>query len=197
MLGVYDRKWVEPMAEALKNLGSVHAWVVHGSDGMDELTTTGPSTVAELHGGDITVFEVTPEHAGLPRATLSELKGGDAQVNAAKMRALFLGETGPYRDIVLLQHGCGAHRRRQGRQPHYRRGAGRPIDRQRRRYACPRQARRGHERGLIAAPGASIVSGGRPIERRRYCRKAVQRLAFSASFRCMMTTGTLVKDADV
>ena len=102
VLGVYDRKWVEPMAEALKNLGSVHAWVVHGSDGMDELTTTGSSTVAELHGGDITVFEVTPEHAGLPRAMLTDLKGGDAQVNAAKMRALFLGETGPYRDIVLL-----------------------------------------------------------------------------------------------
>ena len=102
VLGVYDRKWVEPMAEALKNLGSVHAWVVHGSDGMDELTTTGASTVAELHGGDITVFEVTPEHAGLPRALLTDLKGGDAQTNAAKMRALFLGETGPYRDIVLL-----------------------------------------------------------------------------------------------
>ena len=102
VLGVYDRKWVEPMAEALKNLGSVHAWVVHGADGMDELTTTGASTVAELHGGDITVFEVTPEHAGIPRATLAELKGGDAQINAAKLRALLLGEIGPYRDIVLF-----------------------------------------------------------------------------------------------
>ena len=102
VLGVYDRKWVEPMAEALKNLGSVHAWVVHGSDGMDELTTTGPSTVAELHGGDITVFEVTPEDAGLSCTTLAELKGGNAEVNAAKLRDLLHGETGAYRDIVLF-----------------------------------------------------------------------------------------------
>ncbi|MEQ1715464.1 MAG: anthranilate phosphoribosyltransferase, partial [Hyphomicrobium sp.] len=102
VLGVYDRKWVEPMAEALKNLGSVHAWVVHGTDGMDELTTTGPSTVAELHDGDIHVFEVTPEDAGLKRATIADLKGGTAEVNAAKLRALLQGEAGPYRDIVLL-----------------------------------------------------------------------------------------------
>jgi anthranilate phosphoribosyltransferase len=102
VLGVYDRKWVEPVAETLKNLGSVHAWIVHGSDGMDELTTTGETTVAELHKGDITVFEVTPEDAGLPRASLADLKGGDATTNAAKMRALLLGEPGPYRDIVLL-----------------------------------------------------------------------------------------------
>jgi len=102
VLGVYDRKWLEPMAEALKNLGSVHAWVVHGADGMDELSTTGSSTVAELHGGDITVFEVAPEDAGLPRATLADLKGGDAEANAAKLRALLMGEMGPYRDIVLF-----------------------------------------------------------------------------------------------
>lgn len=102
VLGVYSRKWLEPMAEALKNLGSVHAWVVYGSDGMDELTTTGPSTVAELVDGDIHVFDITPEDAGLKRAPLNELKGGDANVNAAKLRALLHGETGPYRDIVLL-----------------------------------------------------------------------------------------------
>lgn len=102
VLGVYSRKWLEPMAEALKNLGSVHAWVVHGADGMDELTTTGPSTVAELVDGNIHVFEVTPEDAGLPLASLAELKGGDAAVNAAKLRALLHGETGPYRDIVLF-----------------------------------------------------------------------------------------------
>ncbi len=102
VLGVYDRKWLEPMAEALKALGSTHAWIVHGADGMDELTTTGSSTVAELHKGDITVFEVTPEDAGLPRATLADLKGGDPQTNAAKLRALLLGEPGPYRDIVLF-----------------------------------------------------------------------------------------------
>jgi len=102
VLGVYDRKWVEPVAETLKNLGSVHAWVVHGCDGMDELTTTGTSVVAELHDGNIHVFEITPEDAGLPRASLETLKGGDAPHNAAKLRALLHGEHGPYRDIVLF-----------------------------------------------------------------------------------------------
>ena len=102
MLGVYDRKWLEPMAEALKSLGSTHAWIVHGADGMDELTTTGASTVAELHKGDITVFDVTPEDAGLKLASLAELKGGDAAHNARALRALLQGETGAYRDIVLF-----------------------------------------------------------------------------------------------
>jgi anthranilate phosphoribosyltransferase len=102
VLGVYDRKLVEPIAQVLKNLGSVHAWVVHGSDGMDELTTTGVTTVAELQGGDITVFDVTPEDAGLPRSEISQLKGGDAAHNATALRNLLQGETGPYRDIVVL-----------------------------------------------------------------------------------------------
>ncbi len=102
VLGVYDRKLVEPIAEVLKNLGSQHAWVVHGADGMDELTTTGATTVAELHGGVISVFEVTPEDAGLPRAEIAALKGGDAATNAAALRNLLQGETGAYRDIVVL-----------------------------------------------------------------------------------------------
>ncbi|MGQ0457564.1 MAG: anthranilate phosphoribosyltransferase [Hyphomicrobium sp.] len=102
VLGVYDRKLVEPIAQVLKNLGSTHAWIVHGADGMDELTTTGVTTVAELHNGDITVFDVTPENAGLPRADMAALKGGDAAHNAAALRALLQGEEGPYRDIVLL-----------------------------------------------------------------------------------------------
>ena len=102
ILGVYKRDLVEPIAEVLKKLGSVHAWVVHGADGMDELTTTGATTVAELHDGNITVFEVTPEDAGLPRAALAELKGGDAAHNAAALRLLMQGEQGPYRDIVVL-----------------------------------------------------------------------------------------------
>ncbi len=102
VLGVYDRKLVEPIAHVLRNLGSVHAWVVHGSDGMDELTTTGATTVAELRDGTISVFEVTPEDAGLARASLAALKGGDAAHNAAALRALLQGEPGAYRDIVLL-----------------------------------------------------------------------------------------------
>lgn len=102
VLGVYDRALVEPIATALKNLGSEHAWIVHGADGMDELSTTGPSTVAELKDGAVRVFTVAPEEAGLRVATLEELKGGDAPHNAAAMRLLLQGEPGAYRDIVLL-----------------------------------------------------------------------------------------------
>jgi anthranilate phosphoribosyltransferase len=102
VVGVFDARWVEPLAEVLRNLGSVHAWVVHGADALDELSTTGPTRVAELKGGTISVFEVTPEEAGLPRATIDALKGGDAAVNAAAIRAVLGGEPGPFRDIVLL-----------------------------------------------------------------------------------------------
>lgn len=102
VLGVFDKRWLEPMAHVLRNLGAEHAWVVHGADGLDEMTTTGITYVAELLDGNITPFEVTPEDAGLPRATLSELKGGDATVNAAAIRDVLSGEPGPFRDIVLL-----------------------------------------------------------------------------------------------
>ena len=101
-IGVFDKRWVEPFAEVLRNLGSEKAWVVHGSDGLDELTTTGPTFVAELDGGKIRTFEVTPEDAGLPRATLADLRGGEPAYNAAAITRLLDGEQGPYRDIVLL-----------------------------------------------------------------------------------------------
>ncbi len=102
VLGVFDAAWVEPMAEALKALGSERAWVVHGQDGLDELSTTGPTLVACLDGGKITTFEVTPEEAGLPRVSLADLKGGDGAHNAQALRDLLAGAPGPYRDIVLL-----------------------------------------------------------------------------------------------
>ena len=102
VVGVYAPAWTGPIAQALQKLGSVHAWVVHGSDGLDEITTTGPTRVAELKDGAISEFEVTPEDAGLPRATLDQLKGGDAQVNAAAIREVLAGESGPFRDIVLM-----------------------------------------------------------------------------------------------
>ncbi len=100
--GVYARQWVEPMARVLDNLGCEAAWVVHGADGLDELTTTGPSHVAELKDGGISTFEVSPEDAGLPMVSLDDLKGGDAEVNAAAIRDLVAGKTGPYRDIVIF-----------------------------------------------------------------------------------------------
>ena len=102
VVGVFAKGWVEPLAEVLKNLGSVHAWVVHGSDGLDELTTTGTTYVAELKDGDISVFEVTPDLAGLPPATLADLKGGDASVNAIAIQDVLRGTAGPFRDIVLM-----------------------------------------------------------------------------------------------
>ena len=106
VVGVFNAAWTEPIAEALQNLGSVHAWVVHGADGLDEITTTGPTRVTELKDGNIRTFEVRPSDAGLPPATLEDLKGGDATVNAAAIRQLLVGEQGPFRDIVLLNAGA-------------------------------------------------------------------------------------------
>jgi anthranilate phosphoribosyltransferase len=102
VVGVFAPEWVEPIAHVLHKLGSRHAWVVHGRDGLDELSTTGPTLVAELNDGNVTTFEVTPEEAGLPRATMVDLKGGDAAVNAAALRQVLDGARGAYRDIVLL-----------------------------------------------------------------------------------------------
>ena len=101
VVGVFDPKWLVPMAEVLGALGSERAWIVHGQ-GLDELTTTGETQVAELQGGRVSVFTVTPEDAGLPRARIEDLRGGDAEENAAALRALLDGAKGPYRDIVVL-----------------------------------------------------------------------------------------------
>lgn len=101
VLGVFDGRWVEPLARVLGALGATRAWVVHG-DGLDELTTTGESQVAEWREGAVRLFNVTPEAVGLPRATLADLRGGEPAQNAAAMRGLLDGETGPYRDVVLL-----------------------------------------------------------------------------------------------
>jgi len=100
--GVYSKLWVEPFAEVLKNLGCDKAWIAHGLDGLDELTTTAPSFVAELKDGTITTFEITPEDAGLPRSKPEDLKGGDGTYNAKTLMRLLEGEQGPYRDVVLL-----------------------------------------------------------------------------------------------
>ncbi len=102
VVGVFSWQWVEPIAQVLQNLGAKHVWVVHGHDGLDELTTTGATDVAELKDGRITVFEVTPADAGLQPAKLSDLKGGDAAFNASAIRDVLAGKKGPFRDIVLL-----------------------------------------------------------------------------------------------
>ena len=102
VVGVFSPEWVKPLAEVLGRLGTEHAWVVHGSDGLDELTTTGSSVVAEMRDGAVSTFEVVPEDAGLPRAKPEDLKGGDAHANAGALRAVLGGTAGPYRDIVVL-----------------------------------------------------------------------------------------------
>ena len=102
LIGVFDAMWAEPMAKVLHNLGSERVWVVHGSDGTDELTTTGPSRVVELRHGELSKFEITPEDAGLSRVSLDQIKGGDSDQNARAMAAMLNGQPGPIRDIVLL-----------------------------------------------------------------------------------------------
>src|SRR5436190_18577023 len=102
VIGVFSRHWVQPLAQVLKNLGSDSVWVVHGSDGLDEITLTGPSFVASLENGTIRTFEVTPEDAGLGRSGPGSLRGGDADANAAALRAVLEGKPSPYRDVALL-----------------------------------------------------------------------------------------------
>ena len=102
LLGVFSPDWQEPMANVLKNLGTEHAWLVHGSDGLDEITTTGPTRVVELRHGAIRTFTLTPEEYGIALSDPADLKGGDAQANAGAIRALFAGAPSAYRDIVLL-----------------------------------------------------------------------------------------------
>jgi anthranilate phosphoribosyltransferase len=102
MLGVYAREWAEPVAAALLANRATDAWVVNGSDGLDEITTTGPTFVASIKAGNLTSFEIAPEDAGLPRAKPEDLKGGTPAENAADLVALLEGARTPYRDIVLL-----------------------------------------------------------------------------------------------
>ena len=106
MVGVFARPWIEPLAKVLAALGSERAWVVHGSDGLDEITTSGPSFVAELSNGKVKTFEVTPEDAGLKRSNPEQLRGGEAAMNAAALRAVLEGMPGPYRDVALMNAGA-------------------------------------------------------------------------------------------
>lgn len=101
VVGVFAERWVSPLAQVLGALGSERAWVVHGG-GMDEMCTTGETSVAEYREGQVRLFTVTPEAVGLPRAALAELTGGTPAENAAALRDLLKGKPGPYRDIVLL-----------------------------------------------------------------------------------------------
>ncbi len=106
VIGVFDPKWLEPMANVLRDLGSEHVWIVHG-DGMDELTVTGETQVAELRNGAVKLLTITPEEAGLNPHSIDALKGGDAVENARALTAVLAGETGAHRDMVLLNASAG------------------------------------------------------------------------------------------
>lgn len=103
LIGVFDKKWCRPMAEALKILGTKRAWVVHGEDGLDEITLTDKTFVAALKDdGSIEEFHITPEDYGLQRCKPEDLKGGDAKQNAAALKNVLKGDDCAYRNIVLL-----------------------------------------------------------------------------------------------
>jgi len=102
MIGTFSKHWLEPMAQVLKNLGSESIWVVHGSDGLDEITTSGPTSVAALENGKIRTFEIKPEDAGLPRHKPEALRGGDAEHNAKALLEVLKGHASPFRDVAIL-----------------------------------------------------------------------------------------------
>jgi anthranilate phosphoribosyltransferase len=106
LVGVFSAAWLEPVAEVLRNFGSERVWVTHGLDGLDEITTTGPTKVVELKGGALHAFELTPEAAGLARAAPAALKGGDPAYNAKALIDVLDGAPGAFRDIGLITTGA-------------------------------------------------------------------------------------------
>jgi anthranilate phosphoribosyltransferase len=102
LLGVFAEAWLDPLTSVLKELGSDRVWTVHGSDGLDEITTTGPTHVVALEEGRIRRFTITPEEVGIPLAKPEDLKGGDPEHNARQLRAVLEGAATPYRDIAVL-----------------------------------------------------------------------------------------------
>ncbi len=107
LLGVFARDWIEPLANVLATLGTTKAWIVHGSDGLDEMTITGTTHVAVLENGKVARHDVTPEDIGLKRAPLADIKGGEAKENAEAIRALLDGAKNAFRDIVVLNAAAG------------------------------------------------------------------------------------------
>ncbi len=106
LLGVYDGSLGETLANVLKALGTTRAFVVHGKDGQDEISLTGPTKVSELRDGKVTTYTITPELFGMSRATIEQLVGGDPEQNAGIAQKILAGEKGPHRDAVLLNAGA-------------------------------------------------------------------------------------------
>jgi anthranilate phosphoribosyltransferase len=102
MIGVFSKHWTEPLAHVLKNLGAESVWIVHGSDGLDEITTSGPTSVTVLESGVIKSFEISPEEVGLDKVKPEALRGGDAESNAKAVEDVLEGKKTPFRDVALL-----------------------------------------------------------------------------------------------
>jgi anthranilate phosphoribosyltransferase len=107
MVGVFSRQWIEPLANVLKNLGSESVWVVHGSDGLDEITSAGSTYVAALENGAVRTFEIMPEDVGVARAMPDMLRGGDAEENARALLEVLKGKKGAFRDVALMNAAAG------------------------------------------------------------------------------------------
>ncbi|HEX6863590.1 MAG TPA: anthranilate phosphoribosyltransferase, partial [Thermoanaerobaculia bacterium] len=108
VMGVYSQTLVEPIGQVLRDLGAEHALVVHG-DGLDEITTTGPTTVSEVRGGEVRTYTLEPERFGLRRVRVEDLAGGKPEDNAALMHRVFGGETGPLADVTALNAGAAVY----------------------------------------------------------------------------------------
>jgi anthranilate phosphoribosyltransferase len=102
MVGVFSKQWTQPLAQVLKNLGAECVWVVHGSDGLDEITTSGPTSVAALENGTVRTFEISPAEVGLATVKPDALRGGDAAANAQALRRVLEGKDSPFRDVALF-----------------------------------------------------------------------------------------------
>jgi anthranilate phosphoribosyltransferase len=102
MVGTFSKQWVEPMAQVLKNLGSESVWVAHGSDGLDEISISGPTSIAALENGIVRTFEVKPEDIGIKALPHDAVRGGDADTNAATMRSVLNGDNSAFRDVSIL-----------------------------------------------------------------------------------------------
>jgi anthranilate phosphoribosyltransferase len=102
MIGVFSKQWTQPLAQVLKNLGAECVWVVHGSDGLDEITTSGPTSVAALENGTVRTFEISPTEVGLATVKPEALRGGDASANAQALRRVLEGKDSPFREVALF-----------------------------------------------------------------------------------------------
>ena len=109
LIGVYSRSWVRPLAEVLHNLGSKHILVVHGADGLDEVTTTDKTFVTEVAAGRLKDYEIIPEDFGFKRARLNDLLGGSIQENVKIVQDILGGNPGSRRDIVVFNAGCAIY----------------------------------------------------------------------------------------